>query len=41
MDKRTKPSDWLKNKEVMKTLKIRAFDVVHLRETGKLKFTKK
>lgn len=33
-------SIWLKSKEVMKTLKIRACDVMHLREAGKLKFTK-
>jgi hypothetical protein len=33
-------SEWLKSKEVMKTLKIRACDVMHLREAGKLKFTK-
>jgi hypothetical protein len=32
---------WLKSKEVMKTLKIRACDVMHLRGAGKLKFTKK
>lgn len=32
--------EWLKSKEVMKTLKIRACDVMHLRETGKLKYTK-
>ncbi|MCZ8354014.1 MAG: hypothetical protein ACK5WV_13365 [Chryseotalea sp.] len=31
---------WLKSKEVMKTLKISACDVMHLREEGKLKFTK-
>ena len=31
---------WLKSKEVMKTLKIRACDVMHLREAGKLKFIK-
>ncbi|MCG9911060.1 MAG: hypothetical protein MH137_07135 [Flavobacteriales bacterium] len=32
---------WLKSKEVMKTLKIRACDVMHLREAGKLEFIKK
>lgn len=32
--------EWLKSKEVMKTLKICACDVMHLREAGKLKFTK-
>lgn len=31
---------WLKSKKVMKTLKICACDVMHLREEGKLKFTK-
>jgi hypothetical protein len=32
--------EWFKSKEVMKILKIRACDVMHLREAGKLKFTK-
>jgi hypothetical protein len=32
--------EWLKSKEVMKTLKIRACEVMHLREAGQLKFTK-
>ena len=41
MEKKTQSSEWLKSKEVMKTLKIRACDVMHLREEGKLKFTKK
>lgn len=40
MDKKTQSSEWLKSKEVIKTLKIRACDVMHLREAGKLKFTK-
>ena len=40
MEKKTQSSQWLKSKEVMKTLKIRACDVMHLREAGKLKFTK-
>lgn len=40
MDKKTKSNEWLKSKEVMKTLKIRACDVMHLREAGKLTFTK-
>ncbi len=40
MGKKTQSSEWLKSKEVMKTLKIRACDVMHLREAGKLKFTK-
>jgi hypothetical protein len=40
MKKETHTSEWLKSKEVMKTLKIRACDVMHLREEGKLKFTK-
>lgn len=40
MEKKTQSSEWLKSKEVMNTLKIRACDVMHLRETGKLKFTK-
>jgi hypothetical protein len=31
---------WIKSKEVMKILKIRACVVMHLREAGKLKFTK-
>jgi len=39
MEKKTR-SEWLKSKDVMKTLKIRACDVMHLREAGKLKFTK-
>ena len=33
-------NQWLKSKEVMKTLKISACDVMHLRKAGKLKFTK-
>lgn len=40
MEKKTQTSEWLKSKEVMKTLKIRACDVIHMREAGKLKFTK-
>jgi hypothetical protein len=40
MKKETPSTEWLKSKEVMKTLKIRACDVMHLREAGKLKFTK-
>jgi hypothetical protein len=40
MENKTQNSEWLKSKEVMKTLKIRACDVMHLREAGKLKFTK-
>jgi hypothetical protein len=40
MENKTQNSEWLKSKEVMKTLKIRACDVMHLREVGKLKFTK-
>lgn len=40
MEKITQSSEWLKSKEVMKTLKISACDVMHLREEGKLKFTK-
>jgi hypothetical protein len=40
MEKKTQSSEWLKSKEVMKTLKIRSCDVMHLREAGKLKFTK-
>jgi hypothetical protein len=32
---------WLKSKEVMKALKIRACDLMHLRESGKLEFTKR
>lgn len=40
MEKKTQSSEWLKSKEVMKTLKIRACDVMHLRAEGKLKFTK-
>jgi len=40
MEKKTQSSEWLKSKEVMRTLKIRACDVMHLREAGKLKFTK-
>lgn len=40
MEKKTQTSEWLKSKEVMKVLKIRACDKMHLREAGKLKFTK-
>ena len=40
MEKKTQSSEWLKSKEVMKTLKIGTCDVMHLREAGKLKFTK-
>lgn len=40
MEKKTQSSEWLKSKEVMKTLKVRACDVMHLREAGKLKFIK-
>ncbi|MCC6600073.1 MAG: hypothetical protein IT223_05315 [Crocinitomicaceae bacterium] len=40
MEKETQSSKWLNSKEVMKTLKIRACDVVHLREAGKLDFIK-
>jgi hypothetical protein len=40
MEKKTQSSEWLKSKEVMKMLKIRARDVMHLREAGKIKFTK-
>jgi hypothetical protein len=40
MENKTLTSVWFKSKEVMKTLKIRACDVMHMRESGKLKFTK-
>lgn len=40
MENKIQNSEWLKSKEVMKTLKIRACDVMHLRKEGKLKFTK-
>jgi hypothetical protein len=40
MKKVVNQTEWLKSKEVMKTLNIRACDVMHLREAGKLKFTK-
>jgi hypothetical protein len=40
MGNKIQNSEWLKSKEVMKTLKIRACDVMHMREAGKLKFTK-
>lgn len=40
MEKKTQSSEWLKSKEVMRTLKIRACDVMNLREAGKIKFTK-
>jgi hypothetical protein len=40
MKKVVNQTEWLKSKEVMKTLKIRACDVMHLREAGKLNFTK-
>lgn len=40
MEKETQSFEWLKSKEVMKTLKIRACDVMQLCEAGKLKFTK-
>lgn len=40
MEKKTQITEWLKSKEVMKTLKIRACDVMDMREAGKLNFTK-
>ena len=40
MKKETPALEWLNSKEVLKTLKIRACDVMHLREAGKLKFIK-
>lgn len=40
MDRETTSTEWLKSKEVMKELKIPACEVMHLREEGKLKFTK-
>ena len=40
MENKTLTSVCFKSKEVMKTLKIRACDVMHMRESGKLKFTK-
>lgn len=40
MKKEINIPEWLKSKEVMKTLKIRACDVMHLREEGKLNFIK-
>ncbi len=40
MEKKIQSLEWLKSKEVMKTLKIPACDVMHLREAGKLNFTK-
>lgn len=40
MKNETQTTEWLKSREVMKTLKIRACDLMHLREAGKLKFTK-
>ncbi len=33
--------DWLKSKEVEKALKISSCDLMHLRTSGKLRFTKK
>ncbi len=39
-EKKTQTSEWFKSKEVMKTLKIRAYDLMILCETAKLKFTK-
>lgn len=40
MKKKIQSAQWLKSKEVMKTLKIQACDLMHLREAGKLKFIK-
>ncbi len=40
MENKTQTSEWLKSKEVMKTLKMHACDGMHLREAGKLQFTK-
>lgn len=40
MKKEVDDTEWLKSKEVMKILKIRTCDVMHMREAGKLKFTK-
>lgn len=40
MEKKTQSSEWIKSKEVLKKLKIRACDLMHLRETGKLKYAK-
>ncbi|MEQ8470615.1 MAG: hypothetical protein RIC35_05495 [Marinoscillum sp.] len=33
--------DWLKSKEVEKELKISSCDLMHMRTSGKLRFTKK
>lgn len=41
MEKKIQSSEWLKSKEIMKILKIRACDVMHMREAGKLNYTKK
>lgn len=38
--KKKSKSNWLKSKEVMKTLKVRACDITHMREAGKFEFTK-
>lgn len=40
MKNKIQTTEWLNSKEVMKALKIRACDVMHLREAGKLKYTK-
>jgi len=41
MEQEPKATEWLTSKEVQKALKIRACDVMHLREAGKLKFKKR
>jgi hypothetical protein len=40
MKKEVDDTEWLKSKEVIKTLKIRACDIMHMRKAGKIKFKK-
>ncbi len=40
MKKEDTPTEWMTSKEVQKALKIKACDVMHLREAGKLKYKK-
>jgi hypothetical protein len=41
MKVKTQYTNWLNSKEVVKTLKIRSCDVMHMRLEGKLEFMKK
>jgi hypothetical protein len=40
MEQESKATEWMTSKEVQKALKIRACEVMHLREAGKLRFKK-